>query len=471
MSKFSDSITQLGNYFLVGAIIAATPWLLGSSYLWKFSSDSLVSPLTVDTFELPFKGLLNHRIILNMNLLQPTLVLFSFAGILLLLAMIRIFYFLIPKPYPLVVSLLAAALLYTYAAPGSNPLELLGYLIPLLLIVPLFRMPSSLLLWALGSFGVVASLINPGYQFPVLWLASSLALGHLIHFVVADQGIPKRKIRVQLLRYLPNLAALLIFGFWISFSILTMPPDWSLFHPSSFWQLGWIVSIECIVLALFEPWKTNRWLSIGIFSQGLLFFQELDRFIFFVFIGVSIEICVQAFIKANGVARIPAFVKSGFRSFLILTALTLMFWKVYHFESNRNFNEGWISMVKEMKDKDAKGFLIVGKGLPFLAHFIRQPLVQDDNAILKTSEKDLEQLMKSYAVTDIIVDKNYLNEFWRNWIASGKSVGVSNYSVISRAISYKGQAVDTPTLKFPELHKIISVPLDGMSEFVWLKTK
>jgi hypothetical protein len=376
-----------------------------------------------------------------------------------------------PRTKKLGLSLIAVSAFYAKGAPGIDPTPIFNILISFLLILPLFRRPSPLIIWGAATSGLLASLLDRSLQFPLFWITMSLMAGHLIDFLLGDKGVPIRKVRLEASKYLLHFAGLFVLALWTVLSVLMTPLEWSFFHPSPYWPAAWLIVLLSFIAALMEPEKTARWLSIGVFAQGLCLSQTLNFFVLIVAIALPLEMISSPKLLAKLVGRVPQILRKGFEPALILVAILVMASSIRHFEPVREFDFAWIQMSDEMKAHESRGFLIIGPGLPFLAQFHRENLVTDDEALVKSTEDDLHQLLDAYMVTDIIVDKNYLTQFWRNWIAEGRPADVANYSVISRAITYKGEALQTQTLKFSALKGLTEIPLEKDSQFVWLKIR
>jgi hypothetical protein len=456
--------------FLLACSLLGLPWLLGSAYLWNLSGDSFVAPLTEKAFELPFRLLLNHRIILNAKLMAPVLFFFSFLPLFILIAILATIYYILPPIKRVALSVLLATYYFSQGAPGTDPTAAAHSLFALLLVLPLFRSPPPLLLWMVATLGVLVAHVDKTIQIPLIWMTMSLLIGALLHFLFGERGVAGRKIRVHWAGYLLHFCALFLLGFWVLLAILSAPPDWTLFQPSSLWPLAWVVVLECIILASLQPAQTARWLARGTFAQGLALSSELNFLVILVAIGSAIEIILHPVVRKKIFDWIPPALSKIFQPASILIALTIMGWQVKNFRASREFESHWMSISNEMIGKDSQGFLIVGRGLPFLAHFISKPLISDDSTLLETDETDLLSHLKEFNVSDIIIEKKYLTEFWKTWIASGKPPETANFSVISRAITYQGEALNTPTLKFPALKELSQMQLDKKSAFVWLKT-
>src|SRR5437868_9764833 len=103
--KFENFIRKK---FFINAFWFVLPWILGSSYLWKWS----LAPVSVDSFALPFKALLNHRIVLGSHFLLPSLFVFSFLPLFVLLVLFSCFYFALPRPARMGFSFLLSSFFY-----------------------------------------------------------------------------------------------------------------------------------------------------------------------------------------------------------------------------------------------------------------------------------------------------------------------------------------------------------------------
>lgn len=459
------------NRFLLGCALIALPWFVGSSYLWSLNDYAWVSPLSAKPFELPFKLLLQHRLIWSPNLIQPFLVFYSFLPVLILILIFAMIYWSLHVHKRFGIAIALSLFFFNEAAPGADPSKIVHSLMSIALLVPFFRTPNSLFLWATGSLGVLAAYLDSTFQFPLFWVTSSLIFGCLMHFLLGERGVASRKIKVLWAQNLLQFFALSLLGLWILLSILSLPPEWTLFQPSRLWPLAWLVTLQCIVLAYYSPESTNKWLARGILAQGLCLSQSLEFFVVALAVGSGVEIFFGESLGSKIMEKIPNFLKQAFHPLVVTGALVFMSFKIYHFDSRRDFDGIWASIPSEMNSRDVKGYLIVGTGLPFLAHFVHKPLVSDDQTLLVMEESALLKQLGEYNVSDIIVDKKYLIDFWRNWIETGKPADIANLSVISRAITYQGQELETSTLKFPALRELEKIEYQTNGPFVWLRIK
>jgi hypothetical protein len=149
----------------------------------------------------------------------------------------------------------------------------------------------------------------------------------------------------------------------------------------------------------------------------------------------------------------------------------VLLWQFWTLKPQRTFGPHWLQAQEKMLRSESKGYLIVGKGLAYVAHFVPRELLFDDSYLLIEDESELVLKLQKENVSAIVVDKSYLNKFWKTWIESGHPPEVSNHSVLSRAIMYDGKAIETQTLHLKELQRLKIETLKPDRGLVWIHLK
>jgi hypothetical protein len=57
--------------------------------------------------------------------------------------------------------------------------------------------------------------------------------------------------------------------------------------------------------------------------------------------------------------------------------------------------------------------------------------------------------MRVNELTYLLIDTNWIKEFWRKEISSGRAPDTITLSILSRLVVYEGKATETPTIKIP----------------------
>jgi len=462
------------NYIIAGSILVFLPWLLGSSYIWSFSADTFIVPLTADTFSLMFAALKSHRIVLPFLFLHPALVLFSFLGPLLLSVLFGLLYLLFSgsRLERFLLALFVTTCFYKAGAPGLVPSSLFQVSLCILTVYVFFRPISKQGLWALSTFLVLLCFLFPRYNFLVFWLAFSMSAGHLVGFLFAEKAHVPRKFRKNFMESFSYLLGLAVLVAWVFFTLNAIGHwDDVSFQPSKFWWGAWFFCLLTACLAYLEPWKISRWLSLAIFFQGLLFSKDLELPVLIAGILV-IQRLVSHFQIADKASRAPKWALRLSIASILFGCIGWMSYQMRQFQPERVFQGQWVSAYKQIRaDSEGKSFLVMGHGFPFLASFLSDNIAQADGFLLESSEEKFSQLLLENHFTDIIVEKSYLMEFWRSWITEGHPPETSNHSIVSRIVAYGGEEVHTQTLNLPAVRNFEAKEFEKAPDFVWIRPK
>ncbi|MBN8554227.1 MAG: hypothetical protein J0L93_02185 [Deltaproteobacteria bacterium] len=460
--------------WILAALILLLPWLLASRYLWSLSPHTLLLPLSDDSFRIFFEAIGNHRFTLPHFLIQPILI-----GICILGPLTLFLWYEILKnglsdlPLASFWALNIAIFFYALGAPGRIPEGLLEFCFISLLIIPLFNKNSAVQLWALASFLLIISLITQKYIFAIFWTTFSLLLGHLLSFFLADLGKFPRRMRSHFKTSLASGIGILCLAFFILLTTYRYSFQNDLLESiDQKWWLAWILSILSFLLSWLRPWETSRWLSLVIFGHGILFSSSLKTSIYFAIAWCLIALLSQIPIPKNA-SESKGFqtAKKAFQICWVLVAGVWIFIQVRSDHPKRNFFPAWVSIAREISATPAPGYLIIGEGRHFLSMFFPSEFVESPDMILENSEQKFLDFMHEQKLSEVIVDKNYLNRFWQKWIADKQPPDQANRSVISRMISYEGKAVKTPTLDIPAIIHLTAVPFKTTEDLIKIVIK
>lgn len=455
-SKKHPTLVGLGLIFLV--------WVISALAFWKFTP----WPLDAQSFSLSFEILNHQRFVLPTTLAYPYTFIFVVLSFLIYGSSYALLHQILPPAQKLGCSLVLAAPFFFLTTLGSSASSLFHYFIYLLFLLPLFRRLSFVSLWILACVGAYISNAFPDYQFFIVWTVISLLIGPSLHFLLVERAQMKRAHKRDYLFYLPLFIGLNLLGFWVLAYILTKSNNLIVFSASHSFLFPYLCSLECIILAWFRPWDSRRWLTLNIFAQGGLLSPSLQFPLVLISAVLFLEILQSEGIEKLFFERVPKFIKTSFSALLILTPLAFMLYQAKTHHPERTWSLHWLQSLHAVEENKNEGFLIIGRGLPYLAHFIRGPLISDDSFLLEMNEKELLEKLSREKIQNILIDKTYLSEFWTQWIASGRTPEISNSSVITRAIQYQGKAVETKTMKLEELKLIEIKKIEGLDSLVWL---
>lgn len=451
-------------------LVVLLPWLVFSPSLWVFTPQTAVFPLQPETFEITFKALQNHRLILPSAWMYFILPIFSFLSPMLLFLWSLLLTALLPGPKKFRVGAALAFSLSVYylGAPHMTPDRAFQLLFFTVIVSPLLRPLPPLVLWLFGSIAVFFSFVFKDYAFLFLWMAASLLAGHITTFLFAEKTAPNRYERMHPLESFFKRTGFFLFLTWMIFSLVGFSFSNEI-GPSPYWWLAWIVGFLCAGITWFNPWQLSRWLAPALFAQGLLFSDTLFWPVLVIGSWCLIKLlleCIQRWEFAQKLS--PTVLQAGLASFATILVL-LPTIHILISEDERRLSPAWTSVLQKIKKDDSRGFLIVGDALPFLANFHPASFVTDDSVLLEPSEQRLLEYMNQRNIDSAVIDTLHLKNLWKKWIAEGLEPEKINQSVISRLVLYQGKELDTYTLKLDPLKYYKAVPLDKHYNFIALK--
>jgi hypothetical protein len=302
-------------------------------------------------------------------------------------------------------------------------------------------------------------------EFLIFWITLSLSVGYLFHYLLAQKTILPKRLRDQFL--VTSLKAFGLTCLCISVLFLSLKGalDADAIHTTpEHWWLAWILGLLSIVLCWLNPWETHRWLCFAIFGHGIFFSPSLEPAIWLT-IGWSV-------IKI--VSSIPVPQKISFKKLkpgmvhltALLVFLALASFQAFSFHSVRAFRPSWISLVKEIHASPEHGYLVIGEGSSFVAHFSAAKFIEDPLTLTLTSEDELIERLHNEAIDSIIVDGRFVRDFWRRWIKEDNDAETSNKSVITRLISDGGKEIRIRTLNLNAIKKLKVTKLQSLDFFL-----
>lgn len=434
--------------WLVIAVVTL-PWLLASSPLWQFSKDTFIVPLASDLFDLSFAAFGDHRIVLSTWLIHPLLVSYSFIGPLLLVLMFliadRAFHEL---KWRGLLSFAVVLAVYRLGAPGTTPLELLQLVFLGICLTPLLTPTHPLLLWLAAALVLGIAQLSRQNEFLIFWITLSLSVGYLIHYILAQKTALPKKLRDQFV-----ITALSAFGLTcLAISVLAISLKLSLDHhliqstPDRWW-LAWILGVLSVALCWLRPWETHRWLCLAIFGHGIFLTPDLELPLWIAIVWSILQILnrlpTESFmqkIPLKGVS--PKWVSVS----LIVLILGIEVYQIRQFRPIRSFRPGWVTLAKELQTLNRSGYLVVGEGTSFLAHFSAARFAEDPTLMTVETEDELAERLHTEEFESILVDTRFATDFWKKWIKEGGEIEKSNHSVITRLITDGGKEIRLRTL-------------------------
>lgn len=450
-------------------LIMGLPWLVASSPLWQFSRDTFIVPLAPDLFDLSFKLLADQRLVLSTWLMHPLLVTYSFLGPALLVLLFYLFRRIFRElSWSLYLSMTATLLLYELGAPGTAPVELLGLVFTLFCINPLLIPTKPLILWIFSGLVFLLSFATQQNDFLLFWITLSMSLGYLIHFLLAQKShLPKQQRDKFVVTGLTALG-LTCLAISILFLSLQNSIHRDLIHTTpDRWWLAWILGALCVALTWLRPWETHRWLSLAIFGHGIFLSPAIEFSVWLVIGWVLMHIVAELPILStlSKQARAVKIKPAIFHSVLLVLVLLAIIFQIHRFHPIREFRAGWVSLAHEIQPLNTRGFMVIGEGSSFLAHFSKFKLIEDPSLLEIDSEAALSKRLEDEGVDSILVDARYVNRFWRRWIKDQKDAETSNTSIITRLLSDGGKEIKLRTIKLEALSDFKITPFQRAVDF------
>ncbi len=455
----------------VGCLIIVLSWLAGLYAFAKPSHQSLLDHLNPESLNFTFQLLDQHRVVLPTPLALPFLYLYLFSGLILLLAIYLISQKLISPYIGMAFPLILTASLASHSLIGSPPHYLFEVLLWILLIIPLLIHWNFFMLWLLSLTAAILLKYESSYQFALFWLCFSLLVGPTLKFILVDRLHPSRSLKVDAIRRLPLLIAYASLGYWVISLTLNFADSNTHLTPGKEWPLTVIIFVETLTLAWIKPWSTQRWLSINTFSLGTLLSTGFVTPLTLTSIALGFEIIFDPSVQSRLLGLMTTRFKKTLGTLMIFASIGMIAYPYSKFKLERLFNREAVKTLRKVVDDPAEGTLVVSNGLSFFAHFVPGNIVVDDNLLFETEEEELARILKASGISRILVDRNYLNQFWKDWIARGELPAVSNYSVITRAIFYEGKAVQTMTIDLKALKELSTIPLKNTDSYALIELK
>lgn len=468
-AKFPEKIS-----LWLGLLLVVGPWLLGSKSILHFSGNGWITPTSSEIFELSFRALSNQRIVLSTHWLQPLLATYAFLGPTLLF----IWYLIIRRSfsevkYASVIALIPIAVFYSMGAPGLAPYQLIEWIFYSLLILPLVLPHSPLMLWMITGILVIIHLIFGGLGFLVMASIFSLGLSHFIDFLFAKKlALLYRQRRAPLLTLLEAVGFFALIASTLLITLSTGLTQEFQSTPPNQWWMAWILGFLCVGLGWLRPWDLQRWLAVAIFGHAVFFSSKATTPVLFCLVWISMMILASLPIYGPFLKLKESKTKTRVLGFVSLLALAGgMLWTVSQFKPRRSFDRGWVGMIDAVVSSPSRGFLVIGEAQAFLAHFSSARFIENLSMLQIYDENILIEKLKEQEIDTILVDKNYLLNYWKKWMADGHAPEMSNISVIARMISYDGKEIETQTLKLSPIKNFEILKSKTSKNFFILKLK
>ncbi len=451
----------LSNPFLILLILA--PWMVGQTEIWTLSPNALVAPVDAQVFTIAPRLFDNTRIIFPHWMVQPVFFFYTILSPILLLAVFFVSYHLVPstRGVKMILALITVSFLYKWGAPGTDPTRLFQMFWLGMIVLPLLTPLSPLPFWSLATFIVLCTVFYQRDQFAVFWMCLSLFLGNLLSYLLADKGHLQRTQRLRMGRTAATMAGFALLGFWGILSLIQNPFDLESLRPHSYWYFAWIAGLLCLANAWFQPWQTGLWLSLAIFSQGLLLSPSLKISLFVVIAWCLLKMLLNSPLWTELYKRLLDYRKTV-TAVLLIAILFSFVQQVRAHTSIRTFDVRWNAVLQYLlNDPPTKNYFIVGEGLPFLAQFYPGNLVKDDSIVLEASEARLQERLSKANGSGILVEGPYIKNLWKDWLSKGDDPDKINNAILTRLILYRGKGEKTRTLQIQAVQnfEMTTIPL------------
>jgi len=424
-------------------LIIVGPLIFFQREVWVLDGMTLLFPLDPTVFSWLPDLLGNHRIVFSPKISSLVLGIQSFLPVLGLSVLALMVRRAAPGGVGLktFIALVTCALVYRYALPGTpatNLWELIAYLG---ILFPIFCSLAPLYVWIIISISLALCLSFPILRPVLFWSAISFGSAKAISFIFVHRLRPSRRNRQALLTFGLETTGLFILVLWILLSILKWSIPTENLGAAPDLYLAFLGGALCVLVTWLSPWRTSHWLTLGIFCQGLFFFQGLSYPVLLVCAFLLVHLLE---IGLNALEKVcPPRILKIFPYLMILVISLVLIYEARNSTSSRQISSEWLKPSRAIGNQPA---IVIGKGLPFLAQFHRQKFVSFDPIILEKSETAWSEFMDREKVEIIVVDLPYLKDFWADKIRDGMPARFVNDSMLSRLLLYGGKEMKTKTL-------------------------
>lgn len=465
LKSISDLIQQpalMVTFFLCIAI-----WPL--SHLAILGHHGVLLPLTPESFRVFQIWNGEFRIVFPDSLLQIVSISLSLLGpaiAILLFFLIRATVNDFSKAWARLLSFSILCLLFPTTRPDVNLQLGLQILFYVAILSQLVQTPlPSLRLWIIGTPLVLLAILYQTYGFSLLWILLSGALAFLFHFFfIMKMRVSTAHSRESLwigLRWL----GFICFSVWaLSLVFLNSGSLSKIGQSGSLAWLAFAISGLSIVFSYFEPQKAILWMLLSSISFGAFFSQELDFFNILILSWLllyGIKLLLSRISEKHWI-KLPL-VKALFSIGLIAGSLTFLFYNLNRPGQERTLSSEWIPALYEINSKKIGSSLLIGDSIEFLQSFSDSKFYQSDELILEPNETHFQRQMTELGLEAVLINKEYLKEFWKTSIAEGIDPKRINESVISRILLYQGKAEETQTLKLESIKDFEVEDIKGTS--------
>ncbi len=459
-SKFFQRISPA---LCVLALLIPSIWQ--TPHLWQFDKGLLVGPYNADIFSLSFRLIKNYRIVLSPYLAPFLSLAYTYLGPALLILAFYLFRILFQGRARNVLALFAASGLLHFSFAGTSP-EIIGQWIgSLLLISSILWVQNVVKFWVITFAGILVAVSSENAALLVLWTTGVIILTGLIHFFLVERTAIQWKAR-QIIgpSSLQIMAWTLLTSTALLIVLALLPQDLRL-RPSHTAWMAWIAVGLSILLTWLQPWQSRLWLYTSTFPW-ILYFTPLAEKPVEVLIGVLTIKVFQVLLKDAEI-----FWKYT-RSFLLCGALAIIGASAIRFvPPTRTFDLEWVNAVNELPHFSPKNMLVLSESNSFISQLFKTNIIFDPNAMLITEEPKLLKWMADNGVSHVVIERDYFLSFWKKWLSTDQPADISNKSVISRILWYRGEQLNTATLKAPKVDSLILSELKSTDHFVIISKK
>lgn len=350
-----------------------------------------------------------------------------------------------------------------YLGPTGGRLQpILSVFFFLCFCFPFTARVNALSVWVLATFGGLVALQNHSLAVFVIWAFFSYLTPTALHFLIVDRGQLARPLRMTPLRTISFMLGVIALSLWF-FSILSQFEfSTYLFVSSEFWYGSFLLSGLLVVLAFLFPWESLKWLRLGFLSQGLLFSPifELPSLILGLYLLSQILKPIAARLAAVREKAV----------FLVIPVLFILsFLTAFRVDRTRHLPWDSRAALRQVLETQPTGLYVFGPSRPFFSLLAGVPVFGPDDFALEESEPRFVALLDERKISDLLIEREELEAFWRSRLQSGQSVNITNSSIISRLTTRRLEALKTATLDLPAITQIQVVDLKGAPHFVWGK--
>jgi hypothetical protein len=319
--------------------------------------------------------------------------------------------------------------------------------------------------WVITFAGILISLSSENSALLVLWTTGVIILTGLIHFFLVErtsiqwkarQFIGPSSLRIMSWTLLTSTALLIV--------LALLPQDLRL-HPAPHAWIAFVAVALSILLTWLQPWQSRLWLYTSTFPW-ILYFTPLAEKPVQILIGVLTIKIFQVALKDS-----ETFWKYT-RSVLLCGASVIIGISAIRFvPPRRTFDLEWVKAVNELPRFSPKNMLVLSESSAFISQLFRTNIIFDPNTMLITDEPKLLKWMADNDVSHVVIERNYFLSFWKKWLNTDQPAEISNKSVISRILWYRGEQLNTATLKAPKVDSLILSELKSTDHFVVISKK